>query len=109
MFVLGENPAKKWASKKKMTFLPYQFQHFCKFSFRSFSFSLPADYYVMGPPLLLPTYFHYENLRFVFLKKDYIDLAFMVAFFCRYMAMFAGTFGFLGTLAIYMFMRSLER
>lgn len=40
-------------------------------------------YFSVGPPLLLPFYFHYENLFFVFKHRDWIDLATTASFFAR--------------------------
>ena len=40
--------------------------HLIKIYFDKFSF------FTVGPPLLLPIYFHIENIMFVFKRKDYL-------------------------------------
>lgn len=65
LFLLGSKMPKEWA-KKRRGFMPYNYQH--------------NYFFFFGPPLLLPIYFHYENMYFI-LKRCQIKVRrFMVLF-----------------------------
>ena len=123
VFMLGEKMAAQWARKQKAGkaggFLPYSLQqHY---------------WWVIGPPLLLPLYFHYENLRYVIgnavfggsgMWKDsyatqrymahgrrffWAEVAWMASFFVRWHLMYAPLLGGVwGWVALYMLVRTIE-
>ncbi|XP_060076181.1 acyl-CoA 6-desaturase-like [Ylistrum balloti] len=93
LFLLGDYVPKSWAQKKK-GFMPYQLQH--------------SYWFLIGPPLLLPIYFHIENLMFVFKRRDWMDLGVTITFFFRWFYIFGPIFGGWGVFGLYMFVRFLE-
>ncbi|KAK3083286.1 hypothetical protein FSP39_018599 [Pinctada imbricata] len=93
LFVLGDRVPRAWGLRKK-GFMPYNFQQ--------------SYFFFIGPPLLLPIYFHIENILFVFKRKDWVDLLMTVSFFFRFFWLYAPFFGGWGTFAFYMFIRFLE-
>ncbi|CAH1788406.1 unnamed protein product [Owenia fusiformis] len=94
VFILGKRLARVWGEKKREGFLPYQFQH--------------IYYFVFGPPLLLPTYFHFENIYFVIKRKLWGDLFATVSFFVRWFVCYGPLLGGWGAFWFYMLVRSLE-
>ena len=63
----------------------------------------------VGPAVLLPIYFHLENLYFVYRRRDWVDLAWMLSFFVRLFASFGPFLGGWGTFGLYMFVRSVTQ
>jgi len=74
--------------------MPYRFQH--------------HYWHVIGPPLLLPLYFHYDNLRHVFKHKIWSDLFWMLLYLVKISVLYGPILGGWGTFWFYMFMRFLE-
>lgn len=94
VFLLGKKLPVEWGQKKR-GFMPYHKQH--------------HYFHLLGPALLLPTYFHYENVMYVLKTRQYQDLFFIAACFTCWHLMFAPlTGGFWGSLALYFLMRTLE-
>lgn len=115
VFVLGTKLPQEYGAKKRAGFLPYNWQHIY-FHIRALRASavlvvggrgpscLPyAD--TVGPLALLPTYFHYDNLKFVIKRGYWTDIAFMLAFFARHHALYVPLFGWGGSWALYMLVR----
>ncbi|XP_023930584.1 fatty acid desaturase 2 isoform X1 [Lingula anatina] len=93
VFLLGDKMPSWWGEKKK-GFMPYQFQH--------------HYFFLFGPPALLPVYFHIENLYFLFKRKEWWDLFWMLTFFTRWFHLYGPYLGGWGTLGLYFFVRFLE-
>lgn len=93
LFLIGDYIPKSWGSKK-LGFMPYNFQH--------------SYFFFLGPPLLLPIYFHVENIFFVFKRRDYVDLLMTVTFFYKFFWLYGPYYGGWGAFGLYMFMRFLE-
>ncbi|ESO98065.1 hypothetical protein LOTGIDRAFT_143229 [Lottia gigantea] len=93
LFLMGDKMPVEWGEKKRGK-MPYQLQH--------------HYFFLIGPPLLLPLYFHFENVYFMVKRKDWLDLFFTFVFFYRLHIMFTPYLGGLGTFAFYMFFRFLE-
>ncbi|XP_071791216.1 acyl-CoA 6-desaturase-like [Asterias amurensis] len=93
LFLFGEKMPIKWASQKR-GFMPYNYQQ--------------GYFFLIGPPLLLPIYFHTENLYHVITKRIWTDLAWTVFFFVRWFYFYGPLLGGLGALGLYMFVRFLE-
>lgn len=123
VFMLGEGLARMWAKKQRAGtaggILPYDQQH--------------RYWWIIGPPLLLPIYFHYENLRYIignlvwgrsgmwkdsYSTKRYMahgriyfweELAWTLSFFLRWHYMYGPLLGgFTGWFTLYMTVRTIE-
>ncbi|XP_005093182.1 acyl-CoA 6-desaturase [Aplysia californica] len=93
LFLLGNKLPVEFG-KKKRGIMPYNWQH---------------DYFFfLGPPLLLPIYFHLEVLYFCVKRRDWVDIAMTTAFFARFFTLFGPFYGGWGTFALYMGMRFFE-
>ncbi|KAL8593142.1 hypothetical protein ACOMHN_009797 [Nucella lapillus] len=93
LFLMGDEMPKKWGAQKK-GFMPYNFQH--------------RYFFMLGPPLLLPLYFHFEVLYFCIRRRAYLDFFMTVAFFVRLHLLFASFLGTFGNFIFYMVARMLE-
>jgi len=94
MFQFGKSLPVSWG-KKKLGFMPYQFQH--------------LYWWFFGPPFVLPFYFHVEILVWVFRHKRWVDLLCIVAFIWRFIFTFSGvTGGAWAVMKMYFFARLLE-
>lgn len=93
LFLLGEKLPKIWGEKKRGK-MPHQYQHI---------------YFFFFSPLLLPVYFVFENLFFVYKRRDYWDLFFGVTFFYKMGTCLAPVLGGgWGVFWMFMFVRFLE-
>nr|WNZ34333.1 Fatty acid desaturase C1 [Hemicentrotus pulcherrimus] len=72
-------------AKSKKGFMPYQHQH---------------QYFTVLSPLLLVVYYYYEVLRFVFKRREWLDLFLMTLYFVRYFYLFLPLTGFFGAYII---------
>ncbi|XP_064646893.1 acyl-CoA Delta-6 desaturase-like [Lineus longissimus] len=93
VFLLGKVLPVQWALKKR-GFAPYNWQqHY---------------FFLVGPPLLLPTYFHFENIYFIVKRRDWGDMFWMLSFFVKHFALYGPIMGGWGAFWFYMFFRCLE-
>jgi len=93
VFVVGKELAKRWGLKKR-GFMPYGLQHYY--------------WHLIGPPLLIPTYFHVENIWHAVKKHEWADLFWVTTFYVRHFLMYVPLLGFWGAFWFYMFFRVLE-
>lgn len=93
IFILGKQPSEEWG-KKKRGFMPYKLQH--------------RYWYLIGPPLLLPTYFHMENVFFCFKRGEWLDLAWTGSYYLRFFCLFVPYLGVLDAWKLYFFFRMIE-
>lgn len=93
IFVLGEEATKKWA-KSKRGFLPYRLQH--------------RYWFMTMPPLLLPVYFHMENLHYCIKKNHWRDLISLGSYYARFFLLFSPVLGMEATWKFYFFFRFIE-
>ncbi|XP_041374724.1 acyl-CoA 6-desaturase-like [Gigantopelta aegis] len=93
LFLLGDYMPVSWAKRKKGV-MPYNFQH--------------QYFFLLGPPLLLPIYFHLENIYFVIKRKDWLDLGLTLLFFAGISLTYEPLLGHWGAFCFYMFARCLE-
>jgi len=91
VFLLGDTLPARWA-KSKRGFMPYQLQH--------------KYWFLVGPPFLVPVYFHVDVLKHVLLRRKWIDMLMIAAAATRWM--WLSQAGPLGTLVLYMFVRFCE-
>jgi len=93
VFVIGKELSRRWGLQKK-GFMPYRFQH--------------HYWHLIGPPLLLPTYFHIENIYYCIKNREWWDLTCMICFFARHFLLYQPILGFWGAFWFYTFYRMLE-
>ena len=93
LFIFGRSFPILWAKKHKITRY-YQWQHFY--------------FFFLGPPMLLPVYFHYEITRHVIKYKQWMDLFLMLLFLVRFVGIASCFIGVGGGFGLYMFVRFLE-
>uniref|UniRef100_A0A0B6ZNJ4 Cytochrome b5 heme-binding domain-containing protein n=1 Tax=Arion vulgaris TaxID=1028688 RepID=A0A0B6ZNJ4_9EUPU len=93
LFLVGDKLPVEFG-KKKRGFMPYHWQH--------------TYFFLLGPPLLLPIYFHLEIIYFCFKRGDWLDFALSIGFFYKFFYIFMPFFGGWGTFGFYMGMRFLE-
>jgi len=74
--------------------MPYKLQH--------------RYWYLIGPPLLLPTYFHMENVFFCFKRGEWLDLAWTGSYYLRFFCLFVPYLGVLDAWKLYFFFRMIE-
>jgi len=92
-FVIGDKMPKSWAAKRK-GIAPYNWQH--------------RYWFLVGPPFLLPVYFHVDVIARVIHTRDWKDALWIASFFGRWMLLGAPLFGFLGVIALYFTVRFIE-
>uniref|UniRef100_A0AAZ3QEC4 Cytochrome b5 heme-binding domain-containing protein n=1 Tax=Oncorhynchus tshawytscha TaxID=74940 RepID=A0AAZ3QEC4_ONCTS len=93
VFVLGDKQPVEYGIKK-LKYMPYHHQH--------------QYFFLIGPPLLIPVYFHIQILRTMFLRQDWVDLAWSMSFYLRIFCCYYPFFGFFGSVALISFVRFLE-
>jgi fatty acid desaturase 2 (delta-6 desaturase) len=92
--LLGKIIPEKWGKKRWGT-MPYHFQqHY---------------FFLIGPPLLLPIYFHVEVLFYVLKKRKWIDFVCMLIFYMIFHCTFSSFLGgFWPSFRFYFFIRCVE-
>lgn len=93
VFVLGDSQPVEYGIKK-LKYMPYHYQH--------------QYFFLIGPPLLIPVYFHIQILRTMLSRRDWTDLAWYVTYYLRYFLCYIPFFGLLGSLGLMSFVRFLE-
>ncbi|XP_075693779.1 acyl-CoA 6-desaturase isoform X2 [Rhinoderma darwinii] len=85
IFVLGETQPVEYG-KKKIKYMPYNHQH--------------QYFFLIGPPLLIPVYFTVQIMKTMIVRKDYVDLAWSLSYYTRFLITFVPFFGFFGSVAL---------
>jgi len=93
VFVFGKEMARRWGAKKK-GIMPYSVQH--------------HYWHLIGPPLLLPTYFHWENITYAVANRRWWDLFWMMTFFAKHFMLYGPLLGGWGALWFYFLFRVVE-
>jgi len=93
VFILGKKLSQRWA-KAKRGIMPYSLQHYY--------------WHLIGPPLLLPIYFHVENVAYAIRNKAWWDLVWMFSFAVKIGYLYGPLLGGAGAFWFYMFFRTLE-
>jgi len=95
LFLMGKYAAQIWA-KRRRGFMPYQFQH--------------LYWFLVGPPIAIPIYFHFEISLWVLLRRKYIDIAFVLTYALKMYLLWIPLFGgsFFALVKFYFFVRFLE-
>lgn len=93
VFVVGEAQPVEYGIKK-IKRMPYHHQH--------------QYFFLIGPPLLIPVYFHAQILHTMFSRRDWVDLAWSMSFYLRYFCCYAPFYGIFGCVVLISFIRFLE-
>ncbi|XP_049470932.1 acyl-CoA 6-desaturase-like [Panthera uncia] len=93
VFVLGEWQPIEYG-KKKLKYLPYNHQH--------------EYFFLIGPPLLIPVYFQYQIIMTMIARRDWVDLAWAVSYYARFLLTYSPFYGILGAVLFLNFIRYLS-
>nr|AYG96562.1 fatty acid desaturase 2 [Lepisosteus oculatus] len=92
-FVLGKTQPVEYGIKK-LKYLPYNHQH--------------QYFFLIGPPLLIPVYFHIQIIQTMISRRDWVDLLWSLTYYLRYFLCYVPLFGGWGSIALISFVRFLE-
>nr|XP_061812728.1 acyl-CoA Delta-4 desaturase-like [Nerophis lumbriciformis] len=93
MFVIGSVQPVEYGTKK-IKHMPYNHQH--------------RYFFLVGPPLLIPVYFHLQIMRVMIVRRDWVDMAWALSYYLRYFSCYTQLYGLLGSFALIVFVRFLE-
>uniref|UniRef100_A0A8C3AAP4 acyl-CoA (8-3)-desaturase n=1 Tax=Cyclopterus lumpus TaxID=8103 RepID=A0A8C3AAP4_CYCLU len=79
---------------KKIKYMPYHYQH--------------QYFFLVGPPLLIPVYFHIQIIRTMISRHDWVDLAWSLSYYLRYLCCSVPMYGLFGSVVLLSFVRFLE-
>ncbi|KAB5565890.1 hypothetical protein PHYPO_G00246710 [Pangasianodon hypophthalmus] len=79
---------------KKLKHLPYNHQH--------------KYFFLIGPPLLIPLYFNMHILQTMYLQRDWVDFAWYLSYYARYLTCYVPYYGVLGSFVLLTFVRFME-
>ncbi|XP_064620967.1 acyl-CoA Delta-6 desaturase-like [Lineus longissimus] len=74
--------------------MPYNLQH--------------RYFFLIGPPLLIPVYFHYMIIRHVITRKLWVDFVFIMAYYAKTLYLYTPLLGVLGTIIYVFIVRCLD-
>uniref|UniRef100_A0AAQ4QZJ7 acyl-CoA (8-3)-desaturase n=1 Tax=Gasterosteus aculeatus aculeatus TaxID=481459 RepID=A0AAQ4QZJ7_GASAC len=93
LFVIGKTQPVEYGIKK-IKYMPYHHQH--------------QYFFLVGPPLLIPIYFHIQIMRSMISRHDWVDLACSLSHYLRYLCCSVPLYGLLGSMLLISFVRILE-
>ncbi|KAM6937415.1 acyl-CoA Delta-4 desaturase-like [Xenentodon cancila] len=93
IFVLGATQPVEYGIKK-IKRMPYNLQH--------------QYFFLVGPPLLIPVYFHIQIIKTMISRRDWVDLAWSLSYYLRYFSCYIPLYGVFGSVALLSFVRFLE-
>uniref|UniRef100_A0A1A8JB38 acyl-CoA (8-3)-desaturase n=1 Tax=Nothobranchius kuhntae TaxID=321403 RepID=A0A1A8JB38_NOTKU len=93
IFVLGNTQPVEYGIKK-IKYMPYNHQH--------------QYFFLVAPPLLIPVFYNFNIMKTMITHRDWVDLAWASTYYIRYFYCYTPFYGFLGSLALMMFVRFLE-
>uniref|UniRef100_A0AAQ5ZJB4 Cytochrome b5 heme-binding domain-containing protein n=1 Tax=Amphiprion ocellaris TaxID=80972 RepID=A0AAQ5ZJB4_AMPOC len=93
VFVLGATQPVEYGIKK-IKYMPYHRQH--------------QYFFLVGPPLLIPVYFHIQIMHTMISRRDWVDLAWSMSYYLRYFSCYVPLYGLFGSLVLISFVRFLE-
>nr|AFZ87278.1 delta-6 fatty acyl desaturase [Lateolabrax japonicus] len=93
IFVVGATQPVEYGIKK-IKYMPYHYQH--------------QYFLLVGPPLLIPVFFHIQIIRTMITRRDWVDMAWSMSFYLRYLCCYIPLYGLFGSLALISFVRVLE-
>ncbi|XP_077423964.1 acyl-CoA 6-desaturase [Vanacampus margaritifer] len=93
IFVVGAIQPVEYGTKK-IKRMPYNHQH--------------HYFFLVGPPLLIPVYFHLQIMHVMISRRDWVDMAWCLSYYLRYLSCYVPLYGVLGSVALIIFVRFLE-
>ncbi|XP_005408038.1 PREDICTED: fatty acid desaturase 2-like protein FADS2P1 [Chinchilla lanigera] len=93
LFLLGDYQPVKYG-KKKIKYINYEKQH--------------LYFYMLGLPLLMPGYFNLQSMQVMYLRKYWVDIAFVSSFYIRHFITFGSFYGIFGTVLLIYVVKFLE-
>nr|BBL33564.1 fatty acid delta6 desaturase [Gymnachirus melas] len=93
IFVVGETQPVEYGIKKIKN-MPYNHQH--------------QYYFLVGPPLLIPIFFHIQIMHTMISRRDWVDLVWSMSYYLRYFGCYIPLYGLFGSVALISFVRFLE-
>ncbi|XP_054999738.1 fatty acid desaturase 2-like protein FADS2B [Sorex araneus] len=93
LFLLGELQPVKYG-KKKIKYINYEKQH--------------LYFYLVGLPLLMPVYFNLQSMQVMYLRRCWVDIAWVSSFYIRYLITFGPFYGIFGTILLIYLVKFLE-
>ncbi|KAK2917775.1 acyl-CoA 6-desaturase [Channa argus] len=93
LFVLGNVQPVEYGIKKKKNW-PYNWQH--------------QYFFLVGPPLLIPLFFHYQIPKVMISHRYWVDILWFLSFYIRYFYCYTPLYGVFGATALLLFVRFLE-
>ncbi|XP_053497880.1 fatty acid desaturase 2 [Ictalurus furcatus] len=79
---------------KKLKNMPYNHQH--------------QYFFLIGPPLLIPLYFNLHILQTMYMQRDWVDFAWYLSYYARYLTCYVPYYGVLGSFVLLTVVRFLE-
>ncbi|KAG7245422.1 hypothetical protein INR49_010873 [Caranx melampygus] len=79
---------------KKIKVMPYHRQH--------------QYFFLVGPPLLIPVFFHIQIMHTMISRHDWVDLVWSMSYYLRYFCCYVPLYGLFGSVALISFVRFLE-
>ncbi|MBZ3883130.1 Fatty acid desaturase 2-like protein FADS2P1 [Sciurus carolinensis] len=93
LFLLGDSQPVKYG-KKKIKYIDYEKQH--------------IYFYLVGLPLLMPVYFNLQSMQVMYLRRYWVDIAWVSSFYIRYFITFGPFYGIFGTVLLIYLVKFLE-
>ncbi|XP_033062008.1 putative fatty acid desaturase 2-like protein FADS2P1 [Trachypithecus francoisi] len=93
LFLLGDSQPVKYG-KKKIKYINYEKQH--------------LYFYMVGLPLLMPVYFNLQSMQVMYLRRYWVDIAWVSSFYIRYFITFGPYYGIFGTVLLIYLVKFLE-
>nr|AWI62943.1 Fads2-like protein [Trachinotus ovatus] len=93
IFVVGSTQPVEYGIKK-IKHMPYHHQH--------------QYFFLVGPPLLIPVFFHIQIMHTMISRHDWVDLVWSMSYYLRYFCCYIPLYGLFGSLALITFVRFLE-
>ncbi|KAH0508828.1 Fatty acid desaturase 2-like protein FADS2P1 [Microtus ochrogaster] len=85
LFLVGDTQPVKYG-KKKIKYIDYEKQH--------------LYFYMVALPLLMPVYFNLQSMQVMYLRKYWVDIAWVSSFYLRYFITFGPFYGIFGTVLL---------
>uniref|UniRef100_A0A3B3CGD5 acyl-CoA (8-3)-desaturase n=1 Tax=Oryzias melastigma TaxID=30732 RepID=A0A3B3CGD5_ORYME len=93
MFVLGNTQPVEYGVKK-IKRMPYNHQH--------------QYFFLLGPPLLIPVYFHMQIMKTMIHHHHWVDLVWSLSYYLRFFFSYIPLYGVFGSFVLLTFVRFLE-